>query len=187
MNKIVIISGPSASGKSTYIKHLENICNVPIFEKDKVKIELVKAYSGDIKTIEASKYFGKISYNVLWHIVDVMMSAKLDFVIESNFTLESRCMINQLLKKHNYDGLLIKFDASDEILYERFKARDKGEFREKELGIGLYKDFKCFSKTIKAQRKFELDIEKVCINTDENSEYFLKQADEKIKQFLDPN
>lgn len=152
-----------------------------------MKIELVKAYSGDINTIEASKYFGKISYNVLWHVVDVMMNSKLDFIIESNFTLESGGMINQLLKKHNYDGLLIKFDASDEILYDRFKTRDKEKFREKELEIGLYKDFKCFSKTIKAQREFELDIEKVCININGNSEYYLMKVDERIKRFLDLN
>lgn len=187
MKKIVIISGPSASGKSTYVKHLKDICNVPIFEKDKIKIELVKAFSGDVKTIEASKCFGKICYNILWYIVDAMMSTKLDFVIESNFILESRGIINQLLKKYNYNGILIKFDASDEILYERFIARDKGGIRGKELGIGLYKDFKVFSETVQAQREFELDIEKVYINTNESDEYSLKQIDEKVEHFLKLN
>lgn len=184
-NKAIFISGPSGSGKSTYIAHIKRKIELPIFEKDKIKILLVSSIGANISSDIDSRNYGKISYKILWYILESVMQEGYPFIVESNFTSESSQIVETLKRKYKYQFLLIKFDASDEILYKRFCERELNGIREKELGIGLYTNYIKFIESIKKQREFIVDgsiIKK--INTEDKIDEIHKRIDNDIFNFL---
>lgn len=123
-NKIIIITGLSASGKTTIGKELAKRMSIPFISKDAVK-ELMFDGLG-WKDREWSKKLGLASYDLLYYFAEALLRAKVSFMIESNFKSEFDTPKFMALKeKYDFDVVQILCKADGEVLFDRFKKRSE--------------------------------------------------------------
>ncbi len=122
--KIILIAGASASGKSRYAKHLENIIRLPVLCKDTVKEVLHDGLQYDASTVEKTQFYGACAYKLLFYFAECLMKTGMDFVMESNFTNDGKAPLV--------------------ILHQRFLNRENTEERHIGLSKGIYLDFETY-------------------------------------------
>lgn len=121
---LIIVSGPSCSGKSTLAKKISEKFKLPLITKDSIK-ELIFDNLG-WSDREWSKKVGKTSNKLLVYILDSVLISKKPIIIESNFNreLDTKPILYKL-KDCGYFPLQIMCQCDGSILYERFKARSE--------------------------------------------------------------
>jgi len=123
MNKIILVGGYCATGKSTFACKLSRELNIPCFEKDVIKETL-----GDGFGSESGEVFKKGSYAtflLMLRIVECFFQAKQVCILESNFNLREIDEIKALLDKYDSESLLFNFKGDLDILYDRYIERHK--------------------------------------------------------------
>jgi len=118
MNKIILIGGDLASGKSTYSQIIAKRYNVSVFNKD-----IFKETFGDvIKTTnrEENLKLSILSFKMFLYLVQQNVSP---VIFESNFHEREMQELIPLLKEHNYDVLSIKMSGDNETMHRRFIKR----------------------------------------------------------------
>jgi predicted kinase len=119
---LIIISGPSASGKTTIGQYLgRNLC-WPFFSKDAIKETLFDLLGW--KDRQRSLEYGAASYAILYYFVECQLKAGLSCLVESNFLPKiDRPKFLRLKKTYGCNLISIFCNASQEVLMERFKSR----------------------------------------------------------------
>ena len=64
MNKLILIAGASATGKSRYAKHLINTINIPVISKDSIKEVMHDGLHFTAETVEQTQYYGACAYKL---------------------------------------------------------------------------------------------------------------------------
>lgn len=141
-NKIVIITGLPASGKTTIGKELARRMSIPFVSKDDIK-ELMFDGLG-WKDREWSKKLGLISYDLLYYFTEALLKANRPFVIESNFKPEfDNSKFAALKETCVFDAVQILCKADGEVLFERFKKRsESGQRHPGHVDTDNYDEFK---------------------------------------------
>ncbi len=121
---VIVISGPSASGKTTVGKKLgEEFC-WPFFYKDAVKERLFDCLGWEDRA--RSLELGAASYSILYYFLECQLRAGQPCIVESNFEPDKdAAKFRRLQQKYGCNYIAVFCTASQEILLERFNNRIK--------------------------------------------------------------
>jgi predicted kinase len=128
-NKIVIIAGYPASGKSTFARNLSKVVNVPYLQKDALKIALCTNLS--VTCVEESRLYSTVAFDAMMYVVERQMETNSPIIIEGNFVpsgikeIDESHVIKTLVDKYDYTSLTFKFMGDTQILHTRYLERDK--------------------------------------------------------------
>ncbi|MCX6726963.1 MAG: AAA family ATPase [Candidatus Shapirobacteria bacterium] len=142
---LIVISGPSCSGKSTLAKKISDKFQLPLITKDSIK-ELIFDNMG-WSDREWSRKVGGTSNKLLVYFLDSMLISKNPIIIESNFKSEFDTKpILEKLSKFGYFPLQIMCQCDGQVLFERFKKRS--ESAERHPGHNDSKNYDEFKETL---------------------------------------
>jgi predicted kinase len=122
MSKLILISGPSGSGKSYLAKYLSEQLLVPYFSKDNFKELLFDTVGWSDK--EWSRKLGAVAIQTLYLVLDQELRSGRVVIAEANFKPEFDTeQIEKFISLYNTDVLELHCTADTEILRERAKKR----------------------------------------------------------------
>jgi predicted kinase len=122
-NKIIIVGGYCATGKSTFSRKLSEKYNIPCFIKDVIKETMGDGF-GSNNNIVFEK--GSIAtFKIMLHIAVQFLSVGKICILEANFKKYEIDEIKTLLNKYNSKCLTYLFKGNYDILYNRYTERDK--------------------------------------------------------------
>ena len=130
-NKIIIVTGYPAAGKSTFSTELSRRLNIPCFNKDTVKEVMADGFGIENKDLMfASKKGSVATFMLLLHIAERFLQTGNKCILESNFQLlypapvsESK-QIENLLGKYDCECLTFVFKGDLDVISERYFNRD---------------------------------------------------------------
>ena len=143
VNLMIIITGPSAAGKTILSKNLANKLNLPLINKDEIK-ELLFDSLG-IKDEKWAMKLGITSFELSYLFAEKLCQTGNAFIVEGNFEDKfSSKIFSELKNKYKYKILQLYCHAPDEILYKRFIHRDNSGDRHPGhiVGISGLEEFK---------------------------------------------
>ena len=127
MNKVILIGGELATGKTTLAKSLSKKTGIPFFYKDVIK-EILADQIGFANRDE-NKNLSKTQFEIFFNISEQFIDAKKDLILESNFKQEEVDRLNELFTNAGYKIISIVLDGDDDILYKRYLNRFANENR----------------------------------------------------------
>ena len=126
-NKIILVGGCCATGKSTFSNKLSNLLNIPCFNKDVIKEVLGEGF-GSIENI-VEKKGSSATFLLMLYIAEKTILSKNICILESNFKNNELEQIKVLLEKYNCECLTFIFNGDFDILFKRYMERDLLEKR----------------------------------------------------------
>ena len=122
-NKIIIVGGYCATGKSTFSRKLSRLLNIPCFNKDVIKEILGDSLSPEDNMID--KKGSNTTFLLMLHIAEQFLMSKKICILESNIKLNESELIKKLLEKYNCECLTFIFKGNLEVLFKRYTERGK--------------------------------------------------------------
>ncbi|MGZ4358246.1 MAG: AAA family ATPase [Gaiellaceae bacterium] len=121
-SRIVVITGPPASGKSVLAQHLADDLRLPLIAKDDIKETLSEALgTGDA---EHSKLLGRASFALVYHLLELELVARRSAIIEGNFRAEhGNGQFQRLNRQLGFTSLQIHCLADSAVLHDRYRRR----------------------------------------------------------------
>jgi predicted kinase len=126
-NKIILVGGYCATGKSTFSRELSKLLNIPVFNKDVIKEILGDGFGPENNMVE--KKGSAATFLLMLHIAERFLQAGKICILESNFKSKEIDQINVLLKKYNCECLTFIFKGDFAVLFDRYMKRDVSEKR----------------------------------------------------------
>jgi len=121
-NKIIIVGGYCATGKSTFSRKLSQMFNIPCFNKDVIKEILGDGIGPEYNMVK--KKGSVTTFLLILHIAERFLQTGKLCILESNFKLKEIEQIKILLEKYNCKCLTFIFKGEFEILFNRYMERD---------------------------------------------------------------
>jgi predicted kinase len=121
-NKIIIVGGYCATGKSTFSRNLSQMLNIPCFNKDIIKEVLGDGIGPENNMVE--KKGSAVTFLLMLHIAGCFLQTGNLCILESNFKLKEIEQIKILLEKYNCKCLTFIFKGDFNILFDRYMERD---------------------------------------------------------------
>ena len=121
-NKIIIVGGYCATGKSTFSCKLSQLLNIPCFNKDIIKEVLGDGFGPDHNMVEQKG--SATTFLLMLHIAERFLQTGKPCILESNFKLQEIEQIKILLEKYNCRCLTYIFKGDFNILFDRYMDRD---------------------------------------------------------------
>jgi len=158
-NKLILVCGHSATGKSTFAYNLSLKLGIPCFSKDKIVEALGDGFGPDSGLISA-KNDTQAVINIMTYIADNFLVVGKPCILEANFRPPHDVQLTQLIERHKVDCLTFLFTGNLEVLWERYADRETkrhwalkvaGQNKERFINGGIKAGFGDFSlgKTIK--------------------------------------
>ena len=141
MNKLIIITGNLASGKSTLAKALGDYLNCVVINKDELKE--IECDVFDYRNREENRLLSIAAIKNMIHFFSRLALTNQDAILEANFRTDEICEIADIAKENNYEVILLELIGDYELLYERFLDRMKTRHKA-HMSIGLQNDFDKF-------------------------------------------
>jgi dephospho-CoA kinase len=126
-NKIILVGGYCATGKSVFSNKLANLFNIPCFNKDVIKEVLGDGFGSENNMVELKG--SAATFLLMLHIAEKILQAQNICVLESNFKQKEMDQIKILLEKYNCECLTFIFKGDFKILFNRYMERDISEKR----------------------------------------------------------
>ena len=120
-NRLIIITGDLASGKSTLADALGNYLKVPVFKKDVIKEQYCDLYG--FITRDENRKLSVMAVDFMINAFFSFASQQQNIILEANFREEELRQLEQLCIQFNYEVVLIVLRGDIEILYKRFLER----------------------------------------------------------------
>ena len=141
MNKLIIISGDLAAGKSTLAKRLGDYLSFVVINKDELKE--IECDIFDYKNREDNKKLSLAAMSNMLHFFTRLAKVGTDTILEANFRSEEVCDIADVASENNYEVISIILRGNQNLLYQRFLARLDNRHKA-HISIGLQNDFNKF-------------------------------------------
>jgi len=122
MNKLILIAGHSAAGKSTFAQRLSQILKIPYFSKDTIKEAMANGFGSDSEQLQSKGSAAAIS--LMLHIAECFLQNEKICVLESNFFPPQDEQIERLLAMYEATCLTFIFIGDMEVLWERYGKRE---------------------------------------------------------------
>jgi len=162
---VVIISGPSCSGKTTVAKHLATQLSLPLISKDGIK-ELLFDYLGWSDRAWSQK-LGRASIEILYHTLDAQLQASKSCIVESIFRPQfDNERLRQLIQHYHFTPFQIQCVCVGPTLLQRFKRRAESPPTERHPGHIDISNYDEFTPGLLRGRIDPLDIGGTCVEVD---------------------
>ncbi|MBA2528320.1 MAG: ATP-binding protein [Pyrinomonadaceae bacterium] len=121
-SRIVIVTGPPASGKTTLALRLAGDLSLPLIAKDGIKEALLDEFGAVDR--ELSERIGRGSWGILWHLFEVEVAAGRSAVFEGNFSAgHGSARLSGLAQRFDFGLLQVHCFASVDLLLGRYQQR----------------------------------------------------------------
>ena len=127
MQKLILITGDLATGKSTLAKKLSQSLNILHFTKDVLK-EVLSDVIG-FSNRQENKKLSIASVDIMKHIFTQYAFLEQDLILEANFHKEEIENLQNLANQHGYKVIILYLQGEADYLFERFTNRIKNENR----------------------------------------------------------
>lgn len=127
MQKLILITGDLATGKSTLAKKLSQNLKILSFTKDVLK-EVLSDVIG-FSNRQENKKLSITSVDIMKHIFTQYAFLKQDLILEANFHKEEIENLQNLANQHGYKVIILYLQGEADYLFERFTNRIKNENR----------------------------------------------------------
>ena len=125
-NKIILVTGWYATGKSTFAERLAERLSVPFFNKDVINETIGDALGAETCLEIYNKKGGNpLTFSILAHIAERFLQVGEICILESNFYKPEIEKIKNLLEKYDYKCLTYMFKGDIDVLGERFISRGR--------------------------------------------------------------
>ena len=182
MNKLILVNGDIATGKSHYALILSERFNLPLYTKDEFKERF--ADESPCSTYEESHLLSLRAMDALIDEFIKNASQNADLILEANFHEEHLRRIEAIAEEHHYQILNLNLVGTPEILYQRYVNRRDNEFRHPVHAINKLNDFESFKKYCLDRKQEYMCGKVITINTDDFSYQNNEELLNAIKQFL---
>ena len=122
-NKIIIVTGQCATGKSTFARRLSQVLGVPFFCKDTLKEALADGIGREAARA-AGPRLSEATFETIMHIAEQMFRVEQSAILEANFKPRECERLRSLIDKYGYDCLSYVFTGNLRVLCDRYKRRD---------------------------------------------------------------
>lgn len=122
-NKIILIGGYCAAGKSKFAHRLSRELQIPCFNNDTIDETMCDAFGSDSKIVEMGSI--DAAFAVMLHIAERLLQVNIPCILENVFVLDELKYIKKLFKKYNCEYLLFVLKGNPEVMFERYGERDK--------------------------------------------------------------
>lgn len=130
-NKLIIIGGLIATGKSTFSRELSQRLQIPCFNKDVIREIMADGFGMENEELmNRDKKGSTATFMLLLHIAERFMQTGNACILESNFSVRypqpvPECeQIRNMADKYNYECLTFAFSGDFDVLSERYINRD---------------------------------------------------------------
>ena len=182
MNKLILVNGDIATGKSHFALILSERFNLPLYTKDEFKEKF--ADETPCSTYEESHLLSIRAMDALIDVFYKNASKNADLILEANFHEEHLRRIEEIAMEHHYEILNLNLVGTPEILYQRYVNRRDHESRHPVHAINQLNDFASFEKYCLERKQEYLCGEVITINTDDFSYQNNEELLNRIKEFL---
>ncbi len=118
----LIVTGPPAGGKTTFVRSVARDLQIPVFEKDAIKDTLYQSLGFGDK--DWSRQIGLATINMLFGIASQMLEARQFLVTEANFYRQYDSeRAGEVLSRVNARVVQVHCTAPTEVLIERNARR----------------------------------------------------------------
>jgi len=131
-NKIILVAGYPAAGKSTFSQELAQRLKIPCFNKDTIKEVMADGFGAPNKEVlNRDKRGSTATFMLMLHIAERFLQTGSICILESNFLihhpqpLSESEQLEKLLKKYNSECLTFVFKGDLDVISERYFNRDK--------------------------------------------------------------
>ena len=126
-NKIIIVSGYCATGKSVFSHKLSEVLNILCFNKDTIKETLGDGFGADNNLVFLKGSLA--TFKIMMYFTEQFLYVNKTCILESNFRNSEIEQIKTLLEKYNSKCLSFLFKGNFDVLYQRYMKRDNIEKR----------------------------------------------------------
>ena len=138
MNKVVLITGDLAAGKSTLADNLSKALNFTCIKKDSVK-EIICDSVG-FTNREENRRISVAAVNSMILFLEHNLKVGGEVILEDNFRLSEILQIKELINSYKAQLFVIYLYGDNKVLYNRFLSRVPTRHKA-HLSIGLDKDY----------------------------------------------
>ena len=188
-NRIIIIEGYLASGKSTFAAKLSQALQIPCLIKDTFKTALCSTVS--VRDREMSSRFSAVTFDGMLYVAERLLEVGIPLIIEGNFVpagvkdRDEAEAIRRLLEKHHSESLTFKFMGDTRVLYKRFMEREELPERGQANRIGRAVSYDEFDKWCHNLDPFTLGGKVVLTDTTDFDRVDYKKMIEIARQFME--
>ena len=126
-NKIIIVGGYCATGKSVFARKLSQLLNIPCFIKDVIKEVMGDGFGPENNMVEQKG--SAATFLLMLHIAERFLQTGNICILESNFKAREIEQLKVLLEKYKADCLTFIFKGDFDVLFDRYMKRDVSEKR----------------------------------------------------------
>lgn len=187
-NKLIVITGYLASGKSTFARTLSTRLRVPCFIKDTMKIALCESL-GPISKTESSR-FSAITFDGMLYAAERLLEVGQPAILEGNFVpaglkkTDESGEIRALAGQCGAETLTFFFRGDTRILHPRYLAREQTPERGEVNKMGREVPFEEFDRLCHNLDPFSIGGETVAVDTSDFSRVDFDALCEKAAAFL---
>ncbi len=179
MNKLLLIMGDLATGKSTFASILSHRYNTNMFYKDSIK-EVLGDTIG-FSNREENKKLSNATMALILFIFSEFGKLNKNLILESNFHTEELKEIHKIANENNYDVLTLVLRGETELLHKRYLNRIHNENRHSVHLSTTLDTFDAFKWCTDYLRTAQIPGNAIYINADD----FSYQADNDILSKVD--
>jgi predicted kinase len=122
-NKLILVSGHSAAGKSTFAFKLSQTLGIPFMSKDTLREAIGDGFTQGSGLMN-DKGFLPATINVMMYFAECFLQIEKVCILEANFRPPHDEQILALLEKYNADCLTFLFNGDMEVFWERYEKRE---------------------------------------------------------------
>ena len=127
MNKLLLITGDIAAGKTTFSRILSQRYRAAVFQKDSIK-EVLGDTIG-FQNREENKKLSNATMGVMLHIFSQTAQTGGDLILEANFHTHELEKLHSIAGQNGYEVLTLVLRGDPEVLYQRYLHRMREENR----------------------------------------------------------
>jgi len=153
MQKLLLIMGDLAAGKSTFARMLSERYDVNVFFKDSIK-EVLGDTIGFTNREENKKLSGA-TMELMFFIFSEFGKLKKNLILESNFHTAELERMHEIALEHDYEVLTLVLRGNVEILHKRYLNRMYHENRHPvhlSTTIDVFEDFKSCIESLRSEQ-----------------------------------
>lgn len=182
MNKLILVNGDLATGKSHFALILKERYQIPLYTKDEYKESLADETHCD--NMEDSHKLSLLAMDKIMQVFEETAKTGKDLILEANFHENHLNILLLIARSYAYEILNLNLVGTTEVLYRRYMHRLTSEPRHKVHSYNTLDNFDKFKTYTENRRKEMLLDNTITINTDDFS--YQKDASllERIDSFM---